>query len=153
MNDDPGKSLGGPPSQTEVSSLFGDVSPDEAATGSVELRCIYVLVADGGPVEFPRVWFADTPDRTAMEVGVDPAGKNGIAQVVEPGSEPLGVVFYRPADYLTGLDLPDEPYLEGAWVALWLRRLTPSNAKAGRESFRLRVRGLTVSDGNPARKS
>lgn len=142
-NTDPANSLGGPPSETAAGELFSNIGPDDAATGSVELRCVY-LVADGGPIEFPRVWFGDTPDRTVLEVGVDFGGKNAIAAPVEPGTDPVGVTFSRPDDYLTGLALPGEPYDDGDRVALWLRRLSPSEAKAGKESFSLRARGLTA---------
>lgn len=145
-NTDPAKSLGGPMSQTEVTSVFDNVDPDQAATGGVDLRCVYMLVAEGGPVEYPRVWFAETPERTALEVGIDIAGKNGTAQQLAPGQEPIGVSFYRPDDYLTGIALPGEPYKEGDRVPLWLRRLTPSNAQPGREAFSLRVRGLTLGE-------
>lgn len=139
LNTDPAASIGGQISQTEVTDLFSDIDPDSAAEGSVQLRCVYVLVADGGPVENPRAWFTESPDRSLMEVGVDPAGKNGTAR------SGANVAFSQPDDYLAGLDLPGGPYEDGDRVAIWLRRSSPSGARSGREAFNLRVRGLTAA--------
>jgi hypothetical protein len=146
-NGDPAKSLGGEPSTTdvrEVGDLFPDIGPDASLNGLVDHRCVYFFMGGPDALEYPKVFIPVSPTYSVLEVGIDPAGKNRDAQSIGAGEEPEGVIFARADDYANGLMLPAEPYDDGDYVALWIRRTVPPKSPSGHETFKLRVRGMTV---------
>ena len=146
-NGDPSRSLGGEPSTTDVSDverLFPNVMPDQALSGGVEHRCVYFFMGGDEPLEMPRVFIPLSPVYSVLEVGVDPAGKNRDAQSVGAGEEPVGVVFSVADDYVDGLSLPGEPYTDGDYIGIWIRRTVVPRSRSGSEKFTIRVRGMTL---------
>ena len=144
-NADPNLSLGGARSSVQITldtlnNLFDDVTGDEAAAGQTEYRCVYWRNEDadaGGAID-PTAWIADQPYDPAppyvatgetIEIGLDLAGKNGTADTIAtPTTAPdPAVTFDDPATKALGLVLPDGPYMENDYHALWIKRITPSS--------------------------
>lgn len=148
-NTNPNASLGGPRSQTLVSSklngLFDDVTGDEAATGETEYRCVYFVNEDidiDGLLD-PIVWIAQqTPSsRTRIEIGLD--RQNKVTPALENAhSTPDDIEFSDPAAKKVGRALGGT-YHTGDFVALWVRRTVLPGAPAGEEQAILRIAGDT----------
>jgi hypothetical protein len=152
-NTDPNASLGGAISTTEVGTsihqLFDRVSGTEASTGDTEYRCIYFYNTDtdaNGLVD-PAVFILSQTSSgdTEIEIGLDPAGKNGTATAVAvEGNAPAGVTFTAPSTYGTGLAFPSSPYVEDDYIAIWIKRIVQSSASStASDTCSLRVEGST----------
>lgn len=147
-NTDPAKSLGGMMSETQLAgglnNLFRDVRGTEAEVGRTDYRCIYFWNADpdeDGLID-PAIWLNNKPSVATFSIGIDPIGKNGVAdEITEDTVAPEGVVFSEPDSSLLPLWFVEPPYTEGEWLPLWVRRITPKGAPAGAEIVVLRLRG------------
>lgn len=149
-NIDPAESLGGAPSMVAVGKdlveLFDDVTGLEAERGKVDYRCIYFMNTDGDPSGLidPVIWVVKPPEQSDFAFGIDVSGKNGIADMMPNETEsPPVEKFVAPDSFLTGLSLPESPYLEGEFVPIWVRRTTPKGSVPSSETVLLRVRGET----------
>lgn len=147
-NEDPEASLGGPRSSVEAPvDLFDTVNGDEAAEGATEYRLIY-LRNEGGPLFDPVVWFlANTPsDYTSEAIGLATEGKNAMAYPIGGVNEaPLGVRFSSPASRGSALALASQPYEEGDYIGVWVRRIVrPGATSATSDPSILRVAGDTI---------
>ena len=156
-NSDPDASLGGAKSSVAVSSsslnnIFDDVTGTEAGAGDVEYRCIYFVQedADASGLADPVVWVSAAPNVSGVATGeaiayaVDLAGKNAEADTVadESTAPSPTVTWVTGTTKGTGLALPSGPYTEDDYIAIWLRRTTPSSqaVSAGTE-FTLSIEG------------
>ena len=154
LNTSPDASLGGVISNTEVGtsihSLFDRVTGAEASTGDTEYRCIYFRNTDtdaSGLISAAVFILSQTTSGdTEIEIGLDPNGKNGIANSIATESNiPSGVTFSAPASYATGLSLPSGPYVEDDYVGIWIKRIVQSSAAStASDSCSLRVEGGTA---------
>lgn len=136
-NTDPNAALGGARSTTTIVpvNLFDPVTGDQSAVGNIEYRCVYFRQEDAdvnGLID-PVLWVrVNTPsDDSSMAIGIDPAGKNGTAAIIiDDSAAPVGVSFSSPSTKLSGLFLPDAPYLENDYVAFWVRRTIRAGASS-----------------------
>jgi hypothetical protein len=153
-NSDPALSLGGIISSVEVTTsihgLFDRVSGAEASTGDTEYRCIYFknTDADADGLIDPAIFIQSQTSSidTAVEIGLDPAGKSATAtSIAVEGNAPAGVTFSAPSTYETGLVLPTDPYLQNAYIGLWIKRVVDASAEAyASDACTIRVQGDTV---------
>ena len=149
-NTDPRMSLGGAPSKTSIGrgldDLFDDVTGLEAEKGRTDYRCIYFMNTDPndeGLID-PFVWVVEPPMQSGFGLGLDRAGKNGIADLItDETTAPGGVSFSSPSSFMEALSLPDGPYLEGESIPIWVRRITPKGSRPATETVLIRVRGET----------
>jgi hypothetical protein len=150
-NTDPAASLGGLPSKVsigrgDISQLFDDVTGLEAESGKTDYRCIYFFNDDpdeNGLID-PIIWVVKPPEQSKFSFGVDKAGKNGIADFTGNELTPPPVRrFFSPDSYLTGMALPESPYLEGEFVPVWVKRVTPRGSRPTSEVVVIRIRGET----------
>lgn len=138
--------LGGPITSTPVDglSLFPRVMGTEAEKGVTDYRCFYFINRDPNPDGLidVRLWFDRAPNESSLAVGVDPAGQNREAQrIASVNDSPDGVHFSVPGNDVLPMYLPGKAYLEGDYVALWLRRTVPAGSPPQTERFLIRVRG------------
>jgi hypothetical protein len=147
-NSDPLLSLGGAKSSTAaLTALFDNVSGDEAASGTVEYRCVYLhnghasLTLTGAKAWLP----ANTPSTsTIVEIGVGSSAINGTEQAVaNERTAPAGVTFAAALTVDAAVALGDIP--PGQHRAVWLRRTVAAGAAAlSADSFTLRITGDTL---------
>jgi hypothetical protein len=152
-NTDPDFSLGGGRSSTEVifsptlQNLFDNVTSDEALSGLTEYRCIYLQNDHAtDSVDSVKLWIsANTPSAsTTIEIGLDPAGKNGLADTISPSTEaPAGVTFSAPTTEGTGLSIG---LLQAQDVyPVWIKRTVSASAAAtSLDNFILDISGIPL---------
>jgi hypothetical protein len=164
-NGDPFKSLGGPMSMvafgnaTKLSgvmgALFDFVPLSEAITGlPAEYRCLYVRNANlnGATLVGAKLWFeylnVDIPD-IINTIGLDPAGINGVAQVIATETTaPLNVVFSQPLVRSVSFHLGD--LKAGNFYPFWIKRVIKANASPYyQDTFVLRVEGEPAATAIP----
>ena len=129
-------SLGGAITATELSGaandLFDPVTGDEADSGDIEYRCIYVKNTNGTiPLGSPRVFIlTNTPSTfTDIEIGLGVSAIDGVEpSVADENSAPVGVVFSLANGYSNGLAFPT--LSPGQYKAVWLRRNVDIAARA-----------------------
>jgi|Deesub1362B_J571_1020462.scaffolds.fasta_scaffold00499_24 hypothetical protein len=153
----PQGSLGGAITSNEVPSsgtnvIFDDVSAEEAQSGDVEYRCIYVKNTNTTDTLYDaRVFIAqDTLSADdEIDIGLDPAGvgdgtNTGVAtSIADEGEAPTGVTFSHPTDYASGLVIGDLG--PGQCIAIWIRRTVNAGAAAiASNSFQIKVQGQTA---------
>lgn len=154
-NTDPNDSLGGKISNTEIvmspdlNNLFDDVSAEQALTGSVEYRCLYIKNDNGSDnLTSGKVWIsANTPSAgTEIAIGLDPAGVGDgdttgeATTIVNETTAPTGVTFSSPATEGASLPVAAIPSQEG--FALWVRRtVTGGTEAADSDPFTLTFKG------------
>lgn len=153
-NTDPNASLGGGRSTTAVATglnnLFDDVTGDEAVSGIVEYRCVYFRNDDPNTngLMSPLLWVAsNTPSATTtLDIGLDPAGKNAEATTTpNETTAPAGVTFSAPSSKATGISLPNEPYAQNDYIAVWIRRtVSAGTSSTASDVATLRVEGDTI---------
>lgn len=136
--------LGGPITSTPAEDLFADVRGVEAEKGFTDYACIYFANLDPAPdgVIDPQAFIVVKPGtQSTVALGIDPSGKNGLAQEVSSRRDPpSGVVFVQSSNAVP-FTLPGSPYLQHDRIALWVRREVPKGANVGEEGFKLMVRG------------
>jgi hypothetical protein len=153
-NTDPYASFGGARSTTlapqTLNGLFDVVHGDEAAAGSVEYRCVYFRNEDAnasGLMAPVSVWIASqtTSADTSLDIGLDPAGKNGEATTIATETAaPSGVSFSAPSAKGT-LSLPGDPYAQNDYIAVWIRRtVNIGAASTALDEATVRVEGDTL---------
>jgi hypothetical protein len=138
-----GDGLGGPITDIDARSVFPDVRGLDAERGLTDYRCLYFTNLDSDPdgVIDPHIWIELIEDAD-IAIGLDPAGKNAESGRIERVTDaPAGVNFSTPTSVADPLYLPDGPYLEGEYVAIWVRRTTEAGAAPGGRLFVLRTRG------------
>lgn len=152
-NSDENASLGGGRSSTEVvfspilNNLFDNVTAPQAASGEIEYRCIYLQNDHAtDDVDDLKIWInTNTPSTsTTIAIGLDPVGKNGIADSISPSTEaPAGVTFTTPTTQGSGLDVG---LLEAQDVyPVWIRRTVTAGAgAASSDPFYLDVGGTPL---------
>jgi hypothetical protein len=149
-NTSPAASLGGAISTTEINNavplnnLFDDVSDVEAASGDTEYRCMYVKNTNGSSsLTSSAIYIAsNTPSAdTAIQIGLDPAGVNGVATTVaNENTAPAGVTFSSAAN--SGAALAVGTLAAGAFQAVWIKRVVDADAAAAAsDPVTLRVTG------------
>jgi hypothetical protein len=153
-NTDPTASLGGAISTTAVSSslngLFVRVSGALAASGETNYRCIYFqnIDADANGLITPYLWISSQTSSadTSLEIGLDPAGKNGTATTIaNENSAPAGVTFSAPSSFAGGIALPTDPYAQNDYVAVWIKRIVNAGAASdASDATQLSVQGDTI---------
>lgn len=144
-NTDPSLSVGGDISSTEVSSLlnglFDAVTADEATSGVVDYRCIYLMNTNAtDTVDDIKLWIQSqttSPD-TEIAIGLDPVGADGVA-----GSDPEDPTYSAPSDVGSALDMGD--FVAGTFYAFWLRRtVNPGASSSASDATQLRVTGTPI---------
>jgi hypothetical protein len=148
----PQGSLGGAITSNEVPGsgtnvIFDDVDASEAQAGDVEYRCIYVKNTHATDTLYSAKVFISQDTTSAddeVDIGLDPAGKNGTAtSIADEGTAPTGVTFSHPTDYDTGLSLGDLG--PGEYYAIWIRRTVNANAASiANNSYQIKVQGQTA---------
>ena len=152
-NTDENFSLGGGRSSTEVifspimNNLFDNVTAPQALAGETEYRCIYLQNDHAtDDIDDVAIWISiNTPSSsTTIEIGLDPAGKNGVADAISPSTEaPTGVTFSAPNSQLTGLAVG---LLEAQDVyPVWIKRIVSASAgSASTDAFYIDVGGTPL---------
>src|SRR5215831_12166081 len=100
-NSAPASSLGGVMSTTTLAAgtLYDDVTGDEAGTGDVEYRGVYVLNNGNQSLQGAVVWIeVQTPDPdTSVAIGLAVEGANAtMATVANEQTAPASVTFSQP---------------------------------------------------------
>lgn len=136
----PNGSLGGGITENEIpngdmQNVFDHVKPDEAEQVDTEYRCIYLKNTNTDDIAYDvKLYIIDTtsPD-DLIEIGLDPAGKNGVAQQI-PNEKvaPTGVVFAAPASPDEAIEVGDLG--PGEYIAVWVRRVVSPNAMYTKEN-------------------
>lgn len=154
-NADPNASLGGVMSATAVpavaaNNLFDNVTPTEAAAGSVEHRCFYIRNSNAtDALNDVKVWMdGPTPaPGSILEIGVDPAGvgdgaATGVATVIaDETAVPAGVVFAEADAEGEALDVGT--LAAGQVRAIWARRTIAAGAASSpADGTTFRFRGI-----------
>ena len=142
-NADPRLSIGGAKSSVEVSAtalnnLWDDVTGTEAGTGIPRYRVIYVqntsAYVAGWPA--PVAWIGYQPRDPASPYTADgetyafafAADKNTeVAALANENTAPSGPTFSTAASKGAGVALPDPEYVEGDYVAVYVRMVTPAS--------------------------
>jgi hypothetical protein len=154
-NSNPSLSIGGAKSSIELSAtamnnLFDNVTGDEAAVGEDEYRLLYFQNVDtdvSGLLEPVVVWETSSPPSgIVMEFGIADAGKNSAeTAIADVYTAPAGVTFGVYDAKLTGLDLPDAPYMQNEYVGVWFHRhVSASTGSYAGDGFAWRVEGDTL---------
>lgn len=152
-NSAPGTSLGGAKSSVSITSaslnnLFDNVAGDEAASGDVEYRCVY-LHNNHATITWESVvvWIdTNTPSSdTTVDIGLGSAAISGTEQTVaNESTAPTGVTFTAPGSKGAGLSVGNLG--PGAHKAIWLRRTVSAAASAyNSDSVILRAEGDTAA--------
>lgn len=127
--------------------LFDAITAVEASTGDAEYRCFYVKNTHATlTLQAAYFWILLlTPSGgTEVDIGRDPAGKNGVAAVIaDENTAPVGVTFSRVTTVGTALTLGD--LLPGEFYPLWVKRTVTAGAVgAGEDYFDMAVEGQTA---------
>lgn len=136
--------LGGPITSMSAEKLFPDIRGVEAEKGFIDYACFYFANLDDDPEGFldPHLWFMSRNGASTVTIGLDPGGKNAIAQTISSRFDaPVDVVFSEPESELSSIWLSGEPYLQNDKIAIWAKRVVPKGAPVGDEGFRVKVRG------------
>lgn len=133
--------IGGAKSATAVTSLFDDVSADEAISGESEFRCIYVHNAHSTiTLVNPFAFIGNdlgTPNMSyALGLGTS-ALNAGEQAVANENTSPVGVTFLPAANKAGGVALGDIP--PGQSRAVWVRRTVAASAPAAAQGNKFSV--------------
>lgn len=118
-------------------NLFDAVTGAEAAVGSVEYRCLFVLNSHATEtLRETSVWIeSQTPGGADVMIGLDPAGVTPKAQagaqaatIASETAAPTGVTFSRPQTAGGALLVGDVAALSG--FAVWVQRTVQSDPRA-----------------------
>ena len=147
-NADPLLSIGGAKSSVDSSAtIFDDVTSDEAASGDVEYRCVYIENTHATlSYQTAKVWIQaqTTSGDTDVAIGLAAAGLNATeTAVANENTAPAAVTFSAPSTFGAGLSLGTIP--AGQHYGVWIRRTINAGAASAADSFTLRVQG----DSNP----
>jgi len=130
----PADSYGGFVSQTPWPNSTGEslfpAVPSDAATGSVQYRCVFLYNVSNADTWYAvKVFSSAQPTSGFVSLGVDPAGvvsrTSATAQAARPVASsvaPAGVSFSTPTTYDTGISVGDIGPNQGR--AIWVRRQT-----------------------------
>lgn len=136
--------LGGPITSAPAAELFSDVRGVEAEKGFTDYGCVYFANLDPSPdglMDAEAVLLVKPGTQSSVSLGLDPAGKNGVAQKVSSRLDPPdGVVFVQSSQEMP-FRLPGGPYHQDDRIALWIRREVPKGANVAEEGFKLMIRG------------
>jgi len=153
INTDVNLSLGGAKSTTLVTSgvlhnLFDLVKGDEASSGAIEYRCLYIENSHASlPWDNVKIWVVNnsTSTDTSIDIGVGSSTVNGVEQTIpDEVTPPLSIVFSAPVDKLAGLSLGTIP--AGQHKSIWIRRTVNAGAVAySNDACTLRVEGDTAA--------
>jgi len=115
---------------TIANELFDDIGAVEAFLGVTNYRCYYVRNRDATDTLFGvKVFipFQPAPGSDTLDVGIDPAGINGVATtIVDELTAPGGVSFSQSTSYAGGLLIGD--LTPGDNQAIWVRRTVPATS-------------------------
>lgn len=153
-NTDPDASLGGAMSTAggglittaTLNNLFDDVSGDEADSGDIEYRAIFIKNDHGSlTLSNIKMWI-QTPSPssdTSFAIAICDEGKNSAIEVeADESTPPSGESFSSPANKAAGISLPDLD--AGDYVGVWIRRTVSASASASAsDGPTLRVEGDT----------
>lgn len=139
--------LGGPVTSVPAGdNIFPEVRGLEAEKGIVDYACLYFANLDPSPEGLidPELLLVEKPGmRSVVTLGIDPAGKNGVAREVGTRFDPPHQVAFVQSTPSMPFKLPDGPYRQGDRIPLWIRREVPKGISPGDEGFKLYVRGET----------
>jgi hypothetical protein len=137
-NNDPALSIGGAKSSVAVSAtalgnLFDPVTGDEAAAGVTRYRCIYLQNDDAdasGLMNPITLWWSTIPAAgQTIAFGLAHAGKNAEEDAIaDESTAPADVTFSTATTKGTGVSLPSPPYVEDAYIGVWIRVVTSTGA-------------------------
>lgn len=131
-NSDPAASLGGGVATSyggAPSTLFDNVSTDEASSGLIEYRCVYVKNTHPDLSWSPKI-FVKTDTSSAddeIAVGLEPGSVSSVAQTIpDEETAPTGVTFSHPTTQAGGLAVGT--LAPGDFKAVWIRRTVEAGA-------------------------
>jgi len=107
--------------------FFDDISYTEAYDGDTEYRCVYLKNTDTVQ-RTVNVWLgvSDTGG-ASIEIGLDPSGVNGTAQIIQNESvPPAGVTFSAPVTQGTSLEFVLNT---NQYHSLWIKRTIAAGTK------------------------
>lgn len=136
--------LGGPITSAPAAELFADVRGVEAEKGFTDYACVYFANLDPSPdgILDPEAFLVVKPGtQSDVSLGVDPSGKNGLAQTISSRREPPDGVVFVHSSVEVPFRLPNAPYHQDDRIALWIRREVPKGANVAEEGFKLIIRG------------
>lgn len=148
-NTDPLLSLGGARSTTAVtpSTLFDNLTGDEASTGEVAYRCIYLRNEDATSLTTSVLWIdSQTPGGDDISIALGGEGKNGTAEgpKADEYTAPSGETFSAPANKAAGLSVGD--MAQNDYYPVWIKRNVPASTGAyTSNSFTLKWEGDSVA--------
>lgn len=154
-NSDPDASLGGIISTTQIvdntdNNIFDDVTGDEASSGKINYRAIFVANAHGSlTLQASVIWIESNTTSADDTVAIALAGEGiqasgNIETIADEDTAPIGETFSEPANKAAGLTMGDMPFANEHGI--WLRRTVNSSAAAiNANAFTLKVEGDTVA--------
>lgn len=134
----PNLSLGGfvsssPVPFDQLDGVFGGVSDYEAANGNREVRCFVLKNESGGLVSGATVWYESAAVNAIFSyrmaivaVGTNDCSEFFTEKIANGQTLPLNATFTDNRDQANALTFPD--VADGAYVALWVERVTNSYA-------------------------
>lgn len=122
----PAASIGGQISTTEIGAglhnLFDAVSSAEAAAGESEYRCVYLKNTNGTITLENAIAWLSAEGQVNVEMGLDPAGLNGVAATpADEDTAPAGVTFAPHASEGAAAALGN--MAPGDFYPIWIKRI------------------------------
>ena len=109
----------------QTNKLFDDISGSESTSGDTEYRCFYVKNAAADSMTSTLLWIgSDASGDDSLQIGLDPAGLNGVAATIaDESTAPVGVIFTAPTNEVTALSLGT--ITAGSYYPVWVKRTVP----------------------------
>jgi hypothetical protein len=138
-------SLGGAISSTALlGNVFDDVNSTEAGAGDTEYRCLYVR--NGHPtltLQAAVLWLTTNTTGNRVSIGLGTSAVNGTEQTItDENTATAGVTYSQVSTKATALVIGD--LAPNASKAFWIRRVIPTSAAGGTDTFNYRVEGDTA---------
>ena len=114
-----------------TNNIFDDVTKAQSDLGRIEHRGLYFENAHASDsMVGALIWIsANTPGQDVVNIGLDPAGLNGVAVVIATEDlVPAGVTFSNPTTEATGLSMGTLAF--GDNFPFWIRRTVPAGVSA-----------------------
>jgi hypothetical protein len=130
-----------------VDQIFADVSGDDAASGKIYYKCIYIRNEDanaGGWIT-PVCWIDEqvtpTDANDVIAIGLGPTKNATAVTIANQNTAPSGVSFTTPITKGTGLALPGAPYAQNDKIDIWIRLTIAAGCAAANPAASIRVEG------------
>jgi len=114
-----------------TNNIFDDVTKAQSDVGRIEHRALFLENAHAADSMVDvTIWIsANTPGQDVVNIGLDPAGLNGIAAIIVTEElVPAGVVFSNPTTEAVGLSMGNLAF--GDNFPFWIRRTVPASVSA-----------------------